>query len=138
MLPEITRARQAMEDCAALAMRCAVELGRAEGAIRTEIECRRVAAFGGAAEAGKQRDFSLAAADKAATQSAEYFGLAMAKMKECGADDLARKAQAIADQVDVCRAAPKPGGPRRGDNFRGLGVIDGVKPPRSDGPEDAA
>lgn len=140
MLPEIQRAREAMLDAAALAARAAAELGRAEGAIRTEIECHRVAAFGGAAEAQKQRDYAFAAADKAAGQSAKHFGQAMASFREAGADKLAKAAQDIADQAAALLAEAKPGGPQRGDNFRALGVIEGGKSAAPDraGPGGAA
>lgn len=139
MLAEITRAREAMLDAAALSMRCAAELGRAEGAIRTEIECNRVGEFGGAAEARKQRDFAFAAADKAAGQAAQHFGQAMASFREAGADRLARAAQDIADQAAALLAEAKTGGPpKRGDNFRSLGVIEGGKAQTCDRPGGAA
>lgn len=56
MLPEIIRTREALEDCAALMMRAATAVARAEGAVRTEIQCNQVAAYGGAAEARKTSD----------------------------------------------------------------------------------
>lgn len=138
MLPEIIRTREALEDCAALMMRAATAVARAEGAVRTEIQCNQVAAYGGAAEARKIRDAGFAAADKLASDAAAHFGQAMASFREAGADKLAKAAQDIADQADALIAEAKTGGPKRGDNFRSLGVIEGGKQPHHNGPGDAA
>lgn len=128
MLPEIIRTRKAMEDCAALMMRAATAVGRAEGAIRAEIQCNQVSAYGGAAEARKVRDAAFAKADRLASDAAAQFGQAMASFREAGADKLAKAAQDIADQADALLAEAKTGGPpKRGDNFRSLGVIEGGK-----------
>lgn len=138
MLPEITRTREAFEDCAALMMRAATAIAKAEGAIRTEIQCNQVSAYGGAAESRKIRDAGLAAADRLASDAAKQFGQAMSSFREAGADRLAKHAQDIADQADALLAEAKTGGPKRGDNFRPLNVIEGGKQPHSDGPGSAA